>query len=108
MASRYTEKNLIKCWNLLAEVLSYGHTIPFSYKKDPQQYCLSEGGGWVSYDYSTAQYLLDDIAFALLDEKLPKIILHLEGKDSGPICHFWKFTFTKKGLIEAYCYYNDD
>jgi hypothetical protein len=109
MASRYRETNQVKCWDLLATVLSYGHTIPFLYKKDRQRYSLSEGGsGWGYRDDSSEEYLLDDIQFALFDEKVSKIQLHLSGLEDGPICSAWTFTFTKDGLVEAYSYYNDD
>ena len=109
MASRITEKDPVKCWNLLAYALSLGYTIPFCYKKTPVEYRLSEGvGGWGYSDYSCAEYLLDDIQFALFDQSLPKIELHLADAEDGPICSFWTFTFTKVGLVEAYHYYNDD
>lgn len=112
MASRFLEKDSKKCWDILATVLSYGKTVPFVYKRDQKQtYRLTDGRmlGCISYhDDSSEEFLLDDIAFALIDEKLPKVELHLDGKESGPIADFWIFTFTKEGLVSAYSYYNDD
>lgn len=111
MASRYTEKDPVRCWNILAEALSYGHTIPWTYKKGgpPTSYRLSEGvGGWGYSDNSNPDYLLDDIQFALFHQNLKKIELHLDGREDGPICSFMTFTFTKEGLVEVYTYYNDD
>lgn len=110
MARRFTEKDSNKCWDQLVKVLSYGDTISFWYKKTPQQYLLIEGwGSGRGYrDVSSAEYLLDDIRFALFDENLPKIQLMLSGIEDGPITDSWTFTFTKAGLVESYYYYNDD
>lgn len=110
MASRFTEKDPVKCWAILTEVLSYGHTIPFLYKKGGQRFLLSNGpSGWGGYhDESSEEYLLEDIQHALFSEGQDKIELSLSGREDGPICSFWKFTFTKAGLVEAYSYYNDD
>ena len=109
MASRYLEKDPVKCWNLLALVLSYGHTIPFVYSKEPQQYRISEGmGGWGYYDLSCAEYLMEDIQFALFTENCEKIYLNLSGRDNGPICDDWTFIFTKEGLVSAENFYNTD
>ena len=111
MASHYTEKDPVRCWNILAEVLSYGETIPFVYAREGKKQVLrlTEGvGGWGYNDTSCEKYLLDDIQFALFDQNLPKIELTLSGKEDGPICSFWTFTFMKDGLTEAYHYYNTD
>lgn len=110
VASRFTEKDPVKCWNLLAEVLSYGHTKPFLYKKDGQKYILTNGAfGWGGYhDESSEEYLLEDIQHALFSEGQDKVELQLSGREDGPICSFYKFTFTKDGLVQAYGYYNDD
>lgn len=110
MASRFIEKDPVKCWNFLAYALSLGYTIPFYYKTTPVDYRLSHGvgSGCAYFDNSSAEYLLDDIQFALFDEGLPKIELLLSGPYDGPICNFWIFTFTRAGLVEAYGYYNDD
>lgn len=107
MAERFTTRDSKECWNFLTLVLSYGHTIPFAYKKDKQKYRLEGQYGFYS-DESSEEYLLEDIHFALFEENLEKITLVLSGKEDGPICNFWKFTFTKKGLTEAYSFYNDD
>jgi hypothetical protein len=110
MARRFRETDPVKCWNLLAEVLSYGHTIPFWYKKSEVTYRLTEGNGWGLYyqDDSSAEYILDDIQFALFDQGLKEIRLFLSGKEDGPISDFWYFTFTKAGLVLVEYYYNDD
>ena len=109
MPSQTREKDPIKCWNLLARVLSYGHTIPFYYKKTPQRYILSNGFGWGAYhDETSEEYLLEDIKHALCDEGIPFIQLHLSGISDGPITDVWTFKFTKEGLVEAESYYNDD
>ena len=110
MASRQTIKEPVECWNILARVLSYGHTIPFSYNKGGvQRFYLTEGKGWGSYtDDSCAEYILDDIQFALFDQACDRIQLHLSGICDGPITDCWTFTFTKDGLVEAYNFYNDD
>lgn len=109
MASRQTMKDPVICWNMLANVLSLGHTIPFTYKKGRQNYVLTHSVGWGGYrDESSEKYLLDDIQFALFEENLPKVELRLSGAEDGPICSHWIFTFTREGLVEAYSYYNDD
>jgi hypothetical protein len=110
MASRYTVTEPVRMWNILAEVLSYGHTIPFLYKKDVQRFNLRNGPfGWGGYhDESSAEYLLEDIQHALFSEGQDKVELQLSGKEDGPICSVWTFTFTKAGLVSAYSYYNDD
>lgn len=98
MASRYTEKDPVKCWDLLAQVLSYGDTIPYVYKKTPPTYRLSEGiGGWGYNDNSSSEYLLDDIQFALFDQRLPEIQLHISGVPGlSPLLKldWWKPTVT--------------
>jgi hypothetical protein len=97
-------------WSILAHTLSLGHTIPFLYKKDRQRLVLTNGPfGWGGYrDETSEEYVLEDIQHALFSEGQDKVELQLSGIEDGPICSFWKFTFTKSGLVEAYSYYNDD
>jgi hypothetical protein len=110
MASRQTEKREDKCWDLLIRVLAFGTTIPYTYKKNSKpRYLLLDGHGACNYRIdSSAEALLDNIRKALFEDNRPQIALHLSGLEDGPICNFWTFTFTKKGLVEAYGYYNDD
>lgn len=111
MAREYHTTDPVECWNHLAEVLSYGHTIPFYNKQTPQVYVLSEGmgsWGWGYRDYSCPEYLMEDIQFALWDQGVPRIELFMHGKEYGPVCSDWTFTFDKGGLIKAHHSYNDD
>ncbi len=109
MASRYTQKDVGKCWDHLIQVLSLGDTIPFAYLKRKQKLSLTEGaGGWGYNNQPSEGTLLDEIRYVLFEKDLAKVCLDLSGKEDGPICHYWRFTFTKKGLVEAYCYHNDD
>jgi hypothetical protein len=93
-----------------AKFLSYGQTVPYTYKKGSPRYILTHGfGSGMAYrDESCAEYLLDDIQFALFDEGLDKVELLLSGKENGPISDFAYFTFSKEGLVEAYSFYCDD
>ncbi len=105
----YTEP--VECWNMLAYALSVGHTIPFTYYPDKEQrFVLTHGfgTGYGYHDESCQQYLMDDIQFALFEEKRPYIDLLLSDTRDGPITEHWRFTFTKEGLSQAEYYYNDD
>lgn len=110
MASRYTVDDPSACWKDLMYALSLGHTVPFIYKKSPQEYLLlSSDWTYPTYrDVSCSEYLLDDIQFALFDEGLKEVRLRLSGLADGPVCDSYEFTFTKEGLVKAYSYYNDD
>lgn len=108
MASWQVEKDPVRCWNLLAACLSYGHTIPFHYRDKPQtSYPLNNHEHGYS-DSSCAPYLLEDIQHALFDEGMPEVRLVLWGQSHGPITDTVTFTFNKQGLVQALSYYNDD
>lgn len=111
MSREYIYTNPIECWNKLAMVLSYGHTIPFEnynpWRK--QNYILIDQKPFQWYsDESSDEYLLDDIQFALFEENIETIILCLNGLEHGPICDSWRFYFNKSGLFKASNYWNAD
>lgn len=104
-SSRYTE-NVQEAWNWL--YLALRNEFPLSKNKE-QHYILTTEYRWDYLDHSSEEYLLDDIAFALVDECLPSISLSLRGReDCSGISNFYRFTFTKAGLVKAFCHYNDD
>jgi hypothetical protein len=94
-----------ECWRELERVLStpkVNH--PYVIVASNRKY---NGYGFY-YDKSCAEYLLDDLQFALFEEGQAAVDLILHGPGTGPISDNYYFTFTRDGLVKAAWHYDDD